>query len=338
MSLIERAWQSRGHPLAWLLLPLAGLFSVVVQLRRMAYRYGLLTVQTPAVPVIVVGNLTVGGVGKTPLVLWLAQHLQTRGLRVGVVSRGYGRQTRGLVLSDAASVASAAALGDEPALLADAGIPVAVAERRSQAVAALAPHCDVLLADDGLQHYAMGRAAELLVVDGQRQFGNRWLLPAGPLREPVRRGLRCDLVLVRGGGLPALEAARRCLPTASAMSFDVLAGRVTALDAGSSTPISQWAGREVHAVAGIGVPDRFFDALRQAGLQVQAHAFPDHHAFCAEDLAFGDGRPVLMTSKDAVKCRAFADSRMYEVIATVVPDPALPAAVDALVAALRGPA
>ncbi len=333
--MIERVWQSRWHPLAWLFWPVAWLFGLVTALRRLGYRRGWLRSQASDVPVIVVGNLTVGGVGKTPLVAWLADYLQDQGLRVGVVSRGYGRQSRGLVTVSDGQRAEAEALGDEPALLADGGLPVAVAERRSDAVAALAPSCDVLLADDGLQHYAMARAAEVLVVDGERLFGNRWLLPAGPLREPLRRARHCDLVAVRGGGALGLAAVRRLLPGAAVFQFDVHADRVESLSTDDVAPLHTWAGRRVHAVAGIGLPERFFNALRRAGLQVQAHPFPDHHIFRPDDLAFGDDCPVLMTSKDAVKCRHFGDRRLYQVSARVEPGPGFREALNAQVNRLR---
>ncbi|MEJ2653110.1 MAG: tetraacyldisaccharide 4'-kinase [Gammaproteobacteria bacterium] len=257
-----------SHPLSILLLPLSGVFGLLVSLRRFAYETGMLRRHKLPVPVIVIGNITVGGTGKTPLVIWLVESLRGAGYRPGVVSRGYGGDTARmpqLVTADSDPVA----VGDEPVLIAQrAACPVAVAPRRVMAARALiADHdCNVIVSDDGLQHYALERDMEIAVIDGERRLGNGHYLPAGPLREQATRLRRVDIMVVNGKALPG----------------------------------------ECHAVAGIGNPARFFDQLRGQGLKVVEHPFPDHHRFRAADLRFGDDLPVVMTEKDAVKCRAFA--------------------------------
>jgi len=330
VTLLEHAWQSRWHPLSWLLLPLSWVFSGVAALRRLGFRRGWKPVVSAAVPVIVVGNLSVGGVGKTPLVLWLASRLRDQGWRVGIVSRGYGRQSTGLQRADAHS--EARLVGDEPLLFARAGFPVAVAERRVQAAQALERDVDIVIADDGLQHYAMARAAEIVVVDGKRGFGNGRALPAGPLREPVSRLASVDLVLVRDGDpedvLPASNV--------DMFRYDVEPSVLQSLDGRNSCSLTDWRGRRVHAVAGIGFPERFFAALEAVGLRVIPHAFADHHDFRVDDLAFGDDLPVLMTGKDAVKCRGFAQADWWVVDVAVHTGPALDAAIDRLTRRVLG--
>lgn len=301
--MLDDAWQRGGHPLSLCLLPLAWLYAAVLWIR------GLVVARPagPPVPVIVVGNVTVGGVGKTPVVAWLADHLRAAGWRVGIISRGYGRATRGLRVHRPGMTLDASELGDEPAMLAERlGVPVAVAERRVDAVMALAPSVDVLIADDGLQHVGLGRSLEIAVVDGQRGLGNGRLLPAGPLRESARRLAHCDLVLLRDPTPVVAERIARHGVVASAFSIE--AGGVRRLDGQphDRTRLSDWRGARVHAVAGIGWPARFFDTLRAAGIDVIAHPFADHHTFTAEDLRFGETGPVLMTAKDAIKCRPIA--------------------------------
>ncbi|MCK5859649.1 tetraacyldisaccharide 4'-kinase [Abyssibacter sp.] len=330
MSVVENAWQTRWHPLSLFMLPWSWLFALIAAVRRLAYRRGWLTIHTSCVPVLVVGNVTVGGVGKTPLVLWLANRIRARGLTVGVVSRGYGRATQGLRIAHACSTADE--IGDEPLLFAQAGFPVAVAERRADAVAALAGDVNLVIADDGLQHYAMQRAAEIVVVDGDRGFGNGRRLPAGPLREPLSRLHAAALVLVRNGVPQQVLACSGV----SGHRFDVDAATLQSLDGLRSEPLARWSDRRVHAVAGIGYPERFFAALRDKGLDVIAHPFADHHRYRPEELQFGDGLPVLMTGKDAVKCRDFAQPDWWSVEIAIRMQPELEAALDALVQELAG--
>lgn len=305
---------------AWPLLPLSVLFRGVARLRRVLYRAGILRVRRFPVPVIVVGNLTVGGTGKSPLVVRLATLLAGHGWRPGIVVRGYGGRARDwprrvTAASDPADV------GDEPVLLARrCGCPVAAGPRRADDVRMLLAdneaRPDVVLCDDGLQHYALARDVELVVVDGRRGWGNRQCLPAGPLREPLGRLREVDFVVVNGSGRVPLEGYRMRLVQGDAVQ---LAGK-------GRRPLHAFAGQAIHAVAGIGDPQRFFDQLAEAGLAVIPHAFPDHHAFRAADICFGDGRAVVMTEKDAVKCLGFAGAEHWYVPVEAIPGPGFEAA------------
>ncbi len=306
----HRHWQHWG-PLALLLSPLSLLFRLVVALRRAAYRLGLRRVYRAACPVIVVGNITVGGSGKTPLVIWISRWLEEQGWRPGIVSRGYGGRARHWP-QQVRPDSDPQTVGDEAVLLAQrSGRPVCVGPDRPAAVAALLSHtdCDIVISDDGLQHYALGRDVEIVVIDGERRFGNGLMLPAGPLREPVSRLRGVDLVVCNGRPRHGEHAMRmrqpRLLP---------LRGEAPPL------PLERLRGRRVRAVAGIGNPQRFFDLLRRFGLQVEAHPFPDHHAFTEDDLAFDPPLPLLMTEKDAVKCRLIAPEDTWVVRVEVQPD------------------
>ncbi|KAA3649443.1 MAG: tetraacyldisaccharide 4'-kinase [Proteobacteria bacterium] len=322
MATAPAFWQRKGWR-AVALLPLSGLFLLLSSLRRLAYRVGLLASQSAPVPVVVVGNVAVGGSGKTPVVIWLAEQLTLHGMRPGIISRGYGGQGEGVrCLSPDASALEA---GDEPVLMARrTGCPVAVGRDRPAAARALCaahPAVDVIISDDGLQHYALGRAAEIVVVD-ERVLGNGWCLPAGPQREPVARIGAADLALLHGPCSAALAARLGDVPQAPMR----LAGdRLVSLgDPAASVPATDFAGRTVHAVAGIGRPQRFFDQLAGMGLTVIAHPFPDHHAFTPADLAFDDGLPTILTEKDAVKCAPFApDNTWVFPVRASIPDAAL---------------
>lgn len=298
---LERAWY-RGGSLSTLLLPLSWLVCRIATLRRWLYGRGILGVRRFPVPVIVVGNLTVGGTGKTPLVIWLAHFLLAAGYQPGVVSRGYGGRARSYP-QQVRPDSDPGVVGDEALLISrNTGCPMAVGPDRPAAVAALLAHnrCDVVISDDGLQHYRLARDVEIAVIDGTRRLGNRRCLPAGPLREPARRLEEVDLVVTSGGALqgefPMTYRGETLVP---------LAG-------GAPLRIGAFMSREVHAVAGVGNPGRFFQALRDRGIRVMEHPFPDHHRYLAADLDFGDSRPVLMTEKDAVKCERFAvDNQWY---------------------------
>lgn len=264
------------------------------------------------VPVIVVGNLTVGGAGKTPVVIALIEALREAGFRPGVISRGYGGRERGPV--QVADDGDPARFGDEPVLIAArTGVALAIGRDRVAAARLLLeahPGTDVIVSDDGLQHYRLARDIEIVVVDGRRRFGNRRLLPAGPLREPLERLAEADWVLVNG---PRRD---------DEAGFDLTPTVAWPMAGGVPRPLSGFAGGAVHAVAGIGEPQRFFLALRLAGLDVVEHAFDDHHPFTPDDLAFGDGHPVLMTEKDAVKCRSFARPNWFAVpVSARLPQP-----------------
>lgn len=303
-------WRTRSAQ-AWLLWPLSLLFGALASLRRRLYRTGLLQAVRLPLPVIVVGNIAVGGSGKTPTVDWLVRQLRAAGWTPGIVSRGYGGSLEGVALVAADS--DPAVCGDEPVLLARlTGCPVAVGRDRPEAARALIEAhsaCDVIIADDGMQHYRLGRDIEIAVVD-EATLGNRLQLPAGPLREPVQRLSEVDLVVSHGALSAAVLAAIGAVPRAAM----VLEGReLRALRPPfERRPASAFAGQRVHAVAGIGRPERFFAQLQAMGLDVVPHPFPDHHAFTAADLEFAPGEAKLMTSKDAVKCAAFAPDNTWE--------------------------
>jgi tetraacyldisaccharide 4'-kinase len=296
-----RAWHE-GHPALWLLWPLMFLFALVSFLRRQFYRLGIFAVHDFPVPVVVVGNITVGGTGKTPLTLALIERLRAEGFKPGVVSRGYGGHgDYPLIVNDAVF---AEQCGDEPlTLFRRTGVPLVVDPRRSRAVAHLleSADCDVVLCDDGLQHYALARDVEIAVIDGGRGVGNGRLLPMGPLREPVSRLRSVQQIVINGEGFVWPEAVHMSLRPESWQNLR------------RETHSAPAPGERVHAVAGIGNPARFFAQLEQQGYIVTGHAFPDHHVYSARELNFADGLPVVMTEKDAVKCMALAEANWWYV-------------------------
>jgi tetraacyldisaccharide 4'-kinase len=301
-------WQHRNLK-SLMLLPVAALFAAVAAARRLAWKTGLLDSRHPGVPVIVVGNITAGGTGKTPLVLWLARFLQDRGMRPAIISRGYGAAR-----SDPRPVpvdGRAADYGDEPCLMARRGVcPVWVGSDRAATAETMRrthPGVNVILSDDGLQHYRLARDFEIAVIDGARGLGNGWPLPAGPLREPPSRLAEVDAVVINGSG------AGTTFPLALPMRLQGERFLNLALPQRAVTA-AHFSGVPVHAVAGIGNPQRFFSHLRGLGLQCIEHSFPDHHPYRASDLAFGDDAPVVMTEKDAVKCAAFATTHHWVLI------------------------
>jgi tetraacyldisaccharide 4'-kinase len=293
-----------------LLLPLAWLFALLAWLRRGLYRRGLLSAYRSTRPVIVVGNVTVGGTGKTPLVIWLTGRLTGDGRRVGVVSRGYGR--RETVARRVRAGDAAADVGDEPLLIARrTGAAVAVGADRAAAVRLLEGDCDLILCDDGLQHYALERDAEVAVVDGARGLGNGWLLPAGPLRESPSRLAAADAIVVNGAGFGMTGSLR----------MEVEPTRFVGVASGEGRDLADFRGRRAHAVAAIGNPGRFFGMLGRLGIDVDPHPLPDHATPGERQLRFADGAAVLMTEKDAVKCRQVAGpEHWYLEVAAVLSD------------------
>lgn len=295
------------------LLPGAWLFGAAAAMRRAAYRRGWLQSYRSPRAVVVVGNLTVGGTGKTPLVLWLAGRLRAGGRTVGIVCRGYGGSPARARLVQAGD--DPRQVGDEAALLARRGVAkVAVGADRAAAVRLLEPACDVVLCDDGLQHYALARAAEIVVVDGARGFGNGLLLPAGPLREPPWRSRQADVVVVNGPGSDLPGALRM---GTEAVQFVNVAN-------GERRPPWAFRGERVKALAGTGHPQRFFRLLEALGARVERHPLPDHGSPVPTLAALGDDTPVLMTEKDAVKCGEAAGVRHWylEIAADFSPDDA----------------
>jgi tetraacyldisaccharide 4'-kinase len=296
---LTRAWLRRG-PLAVALWPLSLLFRLLAALRAGLYRAGLLKAERLPVPVVVVGNIFIGGTGKTPLTIWLAQQLRAAGMRPGVISRGHGGKED--APREVLPTSRAQDVGDEPLLIAArAGCPVVVGRRRAQAgrhLLDLHPDVDVLITDDGLQHYALARDVEVVLFDG-RGVGNGWTLPAGPLREAPAR--RRDFTVVNAPEVtPALAAAVGGRPWQMRLAGDH-AERL--MDAGARMPLSDLRGRRVLAAAGIGNPGRFFAMLRAAGLEVAELPLPDHHDFLDDPFRAVDADVILVTEKDAVKCR-----------------------------------
>ena len=290
---LDQLWYGK-HPLFYLLLPLGWLFAGFVATRRFAYLTGILPVQKVPVPVIVVGNITVGGTGKTPLIIWLGEYLQQRGMKPGFISRGYGGQAEKWPQQVRAD-SNPALVGDEPVLIAQrTQCPVAVSPNRFIAAKELLEHtdCDILLCDDGLQHLSLYRDIEIAVIDGDRRFGNGHCLPAGPLRESLGQLDKVDMI-VGNSKAGKNEFLMEYVP----LAFISLA------DEGEILEPESMRGKDVHAVAGIGNPQRFFSYLRSLGMRVIKHEFPDHYSYDARDLDFDDDIPVVMTEKDAVKCR-----------------------------------
>jgi len=285
------------------LLPFSGLFCSVVQLRKVAYRRAWLRSYRSPVPVIVVGNVTVGGTGKTPLVIWLAHHLTQRGWKVGIISRGYGGTLQPNEVQRVYPDSSVQQVGDEAILLARTGCPVVVAIQRPLALQHLLAQqsCDVILSDDGLQHYALQRDIEIAVIDGQRGLGNGYCLPAGPLRELPSRLNQVDFIISKTIGWQ----------NSTVMHY--AHSQLYAVTTATTQPLQNFVGQTVHAIAGIGHPETFFTMLEQQGIQLIRHSFPDHHPYQQSEITFSDPLPVIMTEKDAVKCTAIADQRHWYV-------------------------
>jgi len=295
---------------AWLM-PLGFLFSDFVKFRKFLFRIGVFKKHTLPVPVIVIGNITVGGTGKTPLIIYLAELLKTEGFKPGIISRGYGGQAESWPQwVDANSTAEQ--VGDEAMLISkQTGCPMAVSPLRADAGRLLLEKsgCDVILSDDGLQHYALSRDIEIAVVDGERRFGNGYCLPAGPLREPIDRLQSVDFIVVNGEKSEDNEFSMQ-------ISGDTAVNLIT----GEEKSLHEFSTAGCHALAGIGNPDRFFKLLESAGLNCKTHSFPDHYQFQPDDISFPDSEPVLMTEKDAVKCMAFASDRHWHIPVKAAPE------------------
>lgn len=318
---VQAAWY-RGAPWLWLLVPLAWCYRAATASRRVLYSTGVLPVYRASCPVAVVGNLCVGGTGKTPTVLALVEALAQRGIRAGVVSRGYGRRN-GAALHRLGALSTVAECGDEMLMVFQrTGAPCAVAGRRALAVAALADsgEVDIILSDDGLQHYALARDYEIILYDAQAGFGNGRCLPAGPLREPRQRLRTADVVLSRGEqpAADAIALVPECLVNVCTGEHRPLAAH--GLDS------------EVVAIAGVGQPGLFFQQLAGLGFRAREHRFPDHHMYTATDLAIAKGQPLIMTEKDAVKCRPLKPGNAWYLKTNAVVPPSVINAVAALVA------
>ena len=297
-------WYGGHQPPAWLSV-LSGPYALAFRLHRKIAR-SRQPHDLQQRPIVVVGNITAGGSGKTPLVIWLCRALQAAGMNPGVASRGYGRTSRGLVRVTDTTPASLA--GDEPLLISRRlGIPVVVASDRCSAVRELFKHgVDIVVADDGLQHHRLPRSMEICVVDGKLGWGNGRLLPAGPMRESRQRLKECDYVVINESESESADSPWRTSidDDVNAVAMHFAPQLLHALDGHETWRPAQYAGCRVNAVAGIGHPGRFFHVLQRAGMHVIEHPFPDHHAYSREDFAaFEPGLPIIMTEKDAVKCR-----------------------------------
>lgn len=310
------AWLLRrwyGQRPIWFFIPLAGVFAALTAVRRWCYRRGILQVMELPVPVIVVGNITVGGTGKTPFVIWFTQMLQMQGYRPGIITRGYGGQSEQWPLAVTPQTDPMLA-GDEAVLLAiRTQVPVMAGPNRVQAAQYLLKDnsVNVIISDDGLQHYRLARALSVILLDGQRYLGNGWRLPAGPLREPAVRLKEADFVICK------VDSTLNAAQPAGALALRLSLEHAINISDGSSRPLAEFAGRQVHAVAGIGHPQQFFEALKKHGLLVDGRALPDHTELSQADLSFGDDVPVLMTEKDAIKCRGLRLPHHWYVPATV---------------------
>lgn len=298
--LLPHIWYCR-HPLVyslWLLLwPFLLIYWLAIILRVWLYRRGIFQVYTVNVPVVVIGNITVGGTGKTPLAIALVQQLKGWGFHPGIISRGYGRESVGLM--EVIPSSDPRLCGDEPVLMAQrTQVPVAVATQRVQAAKYLIDQkqCNIIVADDGLQHYALARDIEIVLIDGQRGLGNGCLLPLGPLREPSARLSRADFIVVNQPGTRLFAENTHVM--------HMVPGQLQPLSkqGQEAVNLSRWQGKIVHGVAGTGNPQRFFSQLQQAGLIVIPHIFPDHHIYRREELQFSN-QSVIMTEKDAIKCQ-----------------------------------
>jgi tetraacyldisaccharide 4'-kinase len=305
-SWLDKFWYGGVSP-PWWMMPLSAVYGAISRIRRSAYSLRLARSTSLSCPVVVVGNLTVGGTGKTPLVCWLAGQLIELGFKPGVVSRGYGGASRAARLVQADD--SSDLVGDEAILLARRSrVPVATGRNRPAAAQLLInAGCEVIVSDDGLQHYALRRDCEIVVIDGDRRFGNGRLLPAGPMRETPARLRHVDAVVVNGGDAGSDGTLRMRLLATSAV----------AMKYGTTKPLREFSGQPVHAVAAIGNPQRFFAMLRAVGISVIEHALPDHAKLRIDDISFADDLPVLMTEKDAVKCRDIAGPHHWYVPVSV---------------------
>lgn len=294
-------WRKK-NVVACSLWPLSLFYRSYIYLRRKLYQFHIKKTNRFAVPVIVVGNLTVGGTGKTPLIMAIAEFLKKKGWRPGIISRGYGGEADHYP-HRVHENSSPREVGDEPLLIArHTACPTMVDPNRSRGVKALLvkTNCNIILSDDGLQHLSLGRHIEIAVIDGQYRFGNGFCLPAGPLREPISRLKTIDFIVTKGNACP--NEFEMCLLPDYFYQLTQPSNQKSA---------DYFYGKNVHAVAGIGNPKQFFCSLRALGLTITEHPFPDHHFFKSNDFNYGKNAIVLMTEKDAVKCEGLIDSRLW---------------------------
>lgn len=302
MMWYEKIWYGKEDSFVIsILTPLSAVYKNIINFRHWLYKKNILKIHKLSVPVIVVGNITMGGTGKTPLVIALALWLKEKGLKPGIISRGYGGRSKNYPLL-VKERSPSTEVGDEPLVIATRSqCPVIVDPNRVRGAQLLINeyNCDIIISDDGLQHSALGRDIEILVIDGERQFGNGHLFPAGPLRESVDRVQQVDFVISNGTEIP------------NGYSMNYEYGNVTNLIDPSIKLEKENASEEVFAFAGVGNPKRFFNELDRRGFKSRKHSFPDHYAFDSTDFAFTERTSVIMTEKDAVKCHGFAQPNFW---------------------------
>jgi tetraacyldisaccharide 4'-kinase len=334
---IQRGWSSPGW-INYLLLPVTWIYLALTGIRKLMYRYGIFATGHLDAPVIVVGGISSGGSGKTPLVIALARYLHKQGYRPGIISRGYGGNSA-YWPRQVDQATTAELVGDEPQLMYElAGVPVVVGPDRIADGRQLLKDngCDVVVSDDGFQHFRLHRDLDIVVIDTQAGFGNGWCLPSGPLREPVSALQRAGMIVINGNA--ETEAA---LPGAlsGAMSMTMNPGDCYNLVTGESRDLASFSGSMVNAVAGIGNPERFFRQLEQTGIELRRHPFPDHYRFLPSDLEFENDGPVLMTEKDGIKCRTMEiKTSVWIVRANVDLDPNFYTRIDEFMNQPRDPA
>lgn len=300
---VEEVWY-KDHFIGTWLMPLSFIFTDIAKFRRWLYKKGYKPVEKLPVPVIIVGNITLGGTGKTPLVIYLVEQLKAAGFKPGVISRGYGGQSTNWPVRVTAD-SDATMIGDESLLIAQqADCPVAVGPVRAESARLLLENntLDVIVSDDGLQHYALHRDIEIVVIDGVRRFGNNFCLPSGPLREPQERIQEVDFVICNGGE-----------PQENEIQMQLQGNHAINMQTQERRALAEFKGANYHALAGIGNPQRFFDLLAQQGISCQTHPFPDHYAYSSNDICFKSADAIFMTEKDAVKCRSFATPQHWYV-------------------------
>tara|TARA_R110001592_G_scaffold291131_1_gene560384 strand:+ start:18897 stop:19913 length:1017 start_codon:yes stop_codon:yes gene_type:complete len=303
-AIITKAWY-QGAIWLYLLWPLSLIYYAVISIRKFFYRLGLFKVHSVKVPVVVVGNITVGGTGKSPLVCHLVESLREKGFNPGIVSRGYGAKLGNYQVREVFAHSLVSEVGDEPLMLKKKlECRIFVSPSRVLAAKTLEKAgCDIIISDDGLQHYALHRDIEICVFDGQRKWGNGHLLPMGPLREPISRLQSIPYLVVNG----ASNAGSYGQSGLNQKEFSMLlqADSIISMNKQQTKPLTFFSGRSVHAVAAIGHPERFFTTLSAAGITLETHAFGDHHAYQKSDFEFSQNLPIIMTEKDAVKCELF---------------------------------